>query len=92
MSGSRSGECRCIRLKTPLAPDVNFRVLAERYAVSGGDIKNAVLKAATTAASEAGPDSAKTIRQSHFERAMEEVDAGEERDAAVAVRRRRSGE
>src|SRR6185503_8795532 len=41
-------------LKTPLAPDVNFRVLAERYEVSGGDIKNAVLKAATMAAAESG--------------------------------------
>lgn len=60
-------------MKTPLAPDVNFRVLAERYAVSGGDIKNAVLKAATTAAAETGQDIAKAIRQSHLERAMEEV-------------------
>lgn len=48
-------------------------MLAERYAVSGGDIKNAVLKAATTAASESGENIAKVIRQSHFERAMEEV-------------------
>ena len=31
--------------KTPMAADVNFRELAERYEVSGGDIKNAVLKA-----------------------------------------------
>jgi SpoVK/Ycf46/Vps4 family AAA+-type ATPase len=60
-------------MKTPLAPDVNFRALAERYAVSGGDIKNAVLKAATTAASETGQDLAKVIRQSHLEHAMEEV-------------------
>lgn len=60
-------------LKTPLAADVNFRVLAERYEVSGGDIKNAVLKAATMAASEAGADSTKMIRQSQFERAMDEV-------------------
>jgi SpoVK/Ycf46/Vps4 family AAA+-type ATPase len=60
-------------LKTPLAPDVNFRFLAERYEVSGGDIKNAVLKAATMAASEPGADSTKMIRQAQFERAMEEV-------------------
>lgn len=60
-------------MKTPLAPDVNFRALAERYAVSGGDIKNAVLKAATTAAAEPSQDIAKVIRQSHFERGMEEV-------------------
>jgi AAA+ superfamily predicted ATPase len=29
---------------TPLADDVNFRTLAETYEVSGGDIRNAVLK------------------------------------------------
>ena len=60
-------------LKTPLASDVNFRVLAERYEVSGGDIKNAVLKAATMAAAEPLDDAAKVITQSHFERAMQEV-------------------
>ena len=63
-------------LKTPLAADVNFRTLAERYEVSGGDIKNAVLKAATMAAAEPGDDSAKRIEQAQFERAMEEVLAG----------------
>jgi len=59
--------------KTPLAPEVDFRQLAERYAVSGGDIKNAVLKAASAAAAEPGPDPAKKIGQQHFESAMEEV-------------------
>ena len=59
--------------KTPLAPDVNFRQLAERYPVSGGDIKNAVLKAATAAAAEPGPDEGKRIHQRHLERAIEEV-------------------
>ena len=59
--------------KTPLASDVDFKQLAERYAVSGGDIKNAVLKAASAAAAEAGPDAAKRIGQQHFESAMEEV-------------------
>ena len=63
-------------VKTPLAPDVNFRVLAERYEVSGGDIKNAVLKAATMAAAEPGDDSTKKIQQSQFEGAMEEVISG----------------
>ena len=63
-------------LKTPLAADVNFRILAERYEVSGGDIKNAVLKAATMAAAEPRDDSAKRIEQAQFERAMEEVLAG----------------
>src|SRR5499426_3609478 len=59
--------------KTPLAADVDFRRLAERYTVSGGDIKNAVIKAAAAAAAEPGPDLAKRIGQRHFEAAMEEV-------------------
>lgn len=59
--------------KTPLAPDVDFRALAERYPASGGDIKNAVLKAAQAAVAEAGPDAEKRIAQHHFETAMEEV-------------------
>jgi SpoVK/Ycf46/Vps4 family AAA+-type ATPase len=62
--------------KTPLGDDVNFRDLAERFAVSGGDIKNAVLKAATAAATEPGPDVGKRIYQRHFERAIEDVVAG----------------
>ena len=63
-------------LKTPLAADVNFRALAERYEVSGGDIKNAVLKAATMAAGQPGDDLTKSISQSQFERAMDEVVSG----------------
>jgi SpoVK/Ycf46/Vps4 family AAA+-type ATPase len=59
--------------KTPLASDVDFRRLAERYTVSGGDIKNAVIKAAAAAAAEPGPDLGKRICQRHFERATEEV-------------------
>jgi len=59
--------------KTPLAPDVDFQRLAERYAVSGGDIKNAVIKAAAAAAADPGPDLGKRICQRHFERAAEEV-------------------
>jgi SpoVK/Ycf46/Vps4 family AAA+-type ATPase len=59
--------------RTPLAADVDFRALAERHAVSGGDIKNAVLKAAAAAAGEAGPDADKRIHQHHFERAVEDV-------------------
>ena len=55
--------------KTPLAGDVSFRVLAERYAVSGGDIKNSVLKAASAAAAE----SRDRIHQKHFEQAIEDV-------------------
>jgi SpoVK/Ycf46/Vps4 family AAA+-type ATPase len=59
--------------KTPLATDVDFRKLAEQYAVSGGDIKNAVIKAAAAAAAEPGPDLGKRIAQRHFEAAMDEV-------------------
>ena len=63
--------------KTPLAEDVNFRELAERYPRSGGDIKNAVLKAAQIATTEPGPDAEKQIHQRHFIQGMEEVLAGE---------------
>jgi SpoVK/Ycf46/Vps4 family AAA+-type ATPase len=59
--------------KTPVAPDVDFRRLAERYVVSGGDIKNAVIKAAAAAAAEPGPDLGKHIKQRHFETATEDV-------------------
>ena len=62
--------------KTPLASDVNFRSLSERYEVSGGDIKNAVLKAATMAAAQPGIDAPRRIHQAELERAMEEVVAG----------------
>jgi SpoVK/Ycf46/Vps4 family AAA+-type ATPase len=58
---------------TPLADDVDFRRLAERYAVSGGDIRNAVLKAALSAAGEPGSDVFKTIQQRHFENGMARV-------------------
>jgi AAA+ superfamily predicted ATPase len=59
--------------KTPLGEDVNFRELAERYEVPGGDIRNAVLKAAQMAAAEEGADDAKRIHQRHFIQAMEQV-------------------
>jgi SpoVK/Ycf46/Vps4 family AAA+-type ATPase len=59
--------------KTPLAPDVDFRRLAEQYVMSGGNIKNAVIKAAAAAAAEPGPDLGKRISQRHFECATEEV-------------------
>lgn len=60
-------------LKTPLASDVDFRALAEQYAGSGGDIKNAVIKAAVAAAAESGHDASKRIHQRHFEEAMRDV-------------------
>jgi SpoVK/Ycf46/Vps4 family AAA+-type ATPase len=63
--------------KTPLADDVDFAALAEAYPRSGGDIKNAVLKAAQIATMEAGPDVGKRIHQRHFVQGMEEVIAAE---------------
>jgi SpoVK/Ycf46/Vps4 family AAA+-type ATPase len=63
--------------KTPLADDVDFGFLAESYARSGGDIKNAVLKAAQIATVEPGPDADKRIHQRHFIQGMEEVIAAE---------------
>ena len=59
--------------KTPLDDDVDFRALAERYPASGGDIKNAVLKAAQIAIGEPGPDEKKRIGQRHFMAAMDDV-------------------
>ncbi|HEU4557834.1 MAG TPA: ATP-binding protein [Longimicrobium sp.] len=59
--------------KTPLADSVDFQALAERYPGSGGDIKNAVLKAAQAAVAEPGNDAEKRIEQHHFAQAMDEV-------------------
>jgi SpoVK/Ycf46/Vps4 family AAA+-type ATPase len=59
--------------KTPIASDVDFRLLAEAFTLSGGDIKNAVLKAAAAAASEPGSERTKRIHQHHLERAIAEV-------------------
>jgi SpoVK/Ycf46/Vps4 family AAA+-type ATPase len=60
-------------VKTPLARDVDFRNLAERFEASGGEIKNAVLKAAIAAAAAPGVDASKKITQAQLEHAMEEV-------------------
>ena len=60
--------------KTPLAEDVDFKKLADEFDnVSGGDIKNAVLKAAQMATLEPGEDNAKKIHQHHFEDGMKDV-------------------
>ncbi len=64
--------------RTPLADDVDFQALAEEFPRSGGDIKNAVLKAAQLATLEPEPDRAKRIHQRHFERGMREVMASAE--------------
>jgi SpoVK/Ycf46/Vps4 family AAA+-type ATPase len=58
---------------TPLAPDVDFRALAERYEATGGDIRNAVLKAAMAAAAEPGRDASKMIHQRHLDDGIIEV-------------------
>jgi SpoVK/Ycf46/Vps4 family AAA+-type ATPase len=58
---------------TPLATDVDFRALAQRYEASGGDIRNAVLKAAMAAAGEPGRDTLKAIQQRHLEDGMMQV-------------------
>jgi SpoVK/Ycf46/Vps4 family AAA+-type ATPase len=60
---------------TPLAPDVDFRVLAERYEATGGDIRNAVLKAAMAAAAEPGRDNLKSIHQRHLDEGIRDVTA-----------------
>jgi SpoVK/Ycf46/Vps4 family AAA+-type ATPase len=62
--------------RTPLADDVDFAALAQRYEVSGGDIRNAVLKAALAAAAEPGPDAGKRIHQRHLQAGVEDVMAG----------------
>ncbi len=59
--------------KTPLADDVDFHALAEQFPRSGGDIKNAVLKAAQLATMEPVPDAEKRIHQRHFQQGMDEV-------------------
>jgi SpoVK/Ycf46/Vps4 family AAA+-type ATPase len=61
---------------TPIADDVDFRALATAYEVSGGDIRNAVLKAAMAAASESGADALKTIHHRHLEAGIADVLAG----------------
>lgn len=61
--------------RTPLAPDVDFEALAQQHEVSGGDIQNAVLKAALSAAAEPIPDLAKKIHQHHFQEGIGQVAA-----------------
>jgi SpoVK/Ycf46/Vps4 family AAA+-type ATPase len=58
---------------TPLAEDVDFRALAETYEATGGDIRNAVLKAAIAAAGEPGNDRTKAIHQRHLEEGIQNV-------------------
>jgi SpoVK/Ycf46/Vps4 family AAA+-type ATPase len=62
--------------RTPLADDVDFRALAGEFEGSGGDIRNAVLKAAQAAAAEPGNDAFKAIHQHHLQEGMRDVLAG----------------
>jgi SpoVK/Ycf46/Vps4 family AAA+-type ATPase len=62
--------------KTPLDDDVDFRALAEQFVVTGGEIRNAVLKAALAAAAEDVPIGERRIQQHHLVRAMDDVLAG----------------
>ena len=62
--------------RTPLARDVDFRTLAEQFEVTGGDIRNAVLKAATAAATGPGSDVTRAIHQRHLETGVQDVLAG----------------
>ncbi len=78
--------------ETPLAADVDFAKLARTYEVSGGDIRNAVLKAALAAAAAPGDDASKRITHRHLDDAMREVLDGKRvmrqsilRDAGVAT-------
>jgi hypothetical protein len=52
--------------ETPLGDDINFRYLAARFKLSGGNIKNAVLAAAFLAAEDGGP-----VSMMHLLRAVE---------------------
>jgi len=49
-----------------LAADVDLSVLAKRFPLAGGNIMNALVRAATAAAADGGP-----IRQQHLVRAAE---------------------
>ena len=63
--------------KTPAGGRRRFQGAGRALSRSGGDIKNAVLKAAQIATTEPGPDAEKRIHQRHFVQGMEEVVAGQ---------------
>ena len=62
--------------RTPVARDVDFKSLGEQFEVTGGDIRNAVLKAAAAAAIEPTNGGPLAIRQRHFEVGAQDVIAG----------------
>jgi SpoVK/Ycf46/Vps4 family AAA+-type ATPase len=58
----------------PLDSSVNFEELASKFdGISGRDIKNAVLQAVVTAASETKPNDQKCVTQSHFTQAITDI-------------------
>ena len=63
-------------LKTPLAADVNFRELAERYRGERRRHQERGAQGGDDGGGRPETTSTKSISQSHFERAMEEVVAG----------------
>ncbi len=72
--GYGTGIHGCVaQMMARLEGEVFFRALAERYDATGGDIRNAVLKAALAAASENGARAGKAIRQRHLEDGIREV-------------------
>jgi SpoVK/Ycf46/Vps4 family AAA+-type ATPase len=62
--------------RTPVHPDVDFKRLAEQFEVTGGDIRNAVLKAATAAAGEPSNGGPLAVHQRHLEAGVQDVVAG----------------
>jgi SpoVK/Ycf46/Vps4 family AAA+-type ATPase len=63
--------------RTPVR-EVDFGRLAATYDVAGGDIRNAVLKAATAAALEPRAEAGRAIQQRHFEMGIQDVIAGKQ--------------
>jgi SpoVK/Ycf46/Vps4 family AAA+-type ATPase len=59
--------------RAPLAADVDLRQLAEVFAIAGGDIRNAMLKAVSLAALADAPDEELCITQEHLLAAAQAV-------------------
>ena len=72
-SASRSGACRCTRPSRRSPMMSTSDTLAETYEVSGGDIRNAVLKAALAAATAPQHDTLKLIHHHHLEEGIRDV-------------------
>ena len=72
--------------KTPLAADVDFKVLSERYPMSGGDIKNAVIKAAAAAAGRTWRGHRQAYIAATFRRRGARCSRGKDDHATVAFR------